>query len=498
MKHEIKNSKIISRKYQGSALAYVLIIMTIVSIIVSSMLYYIVSQLRFSQNRADSEQAFQIAESGIYWYRWYLAYETSGKTVQQIASFWQTGHPLGVASDYITNWNDPGGGTIGQYDIHVQAPDPSSTIVMVTSTGWTNAMPNVKSTIQVRFRRPSWSEYSVLANDDMRFGAGTVVYGKIQSNEGIRFDGVAHNMVSSSLASYQDPDHSGGPEFGVHTHINPPPQTGENDNYRPSEAPPNAVPSRPDVFMAGRQFPVPTVDFNGVVSNLGYMKTQAQSSGKYFNNTAGGVRIILNNNGTFNACVVNQYDNNLYSISQYQYLDSHGNVKTCGTCSGSCMQTYAIPNNGVIYVENNAWVEGVINGQKVTIVAANLIGGAAPDIYLGINNLTYTNFNGNDIIGLIAQNNVSVVANSQNFLTIDGALLAQSGRVGRNDYPATYNKNTITVNGSIATNIRYGFAHTDGTGYTNRILNFDNNLLYYPPPYFPTGTQYSIDLWQEM
>jgi hypothetical protein len=29
-------------------------------------------------------------------------------------------------------------------------------------------------------------------------------------------------------------------------------------------------------------------------------------------------------------------------------------------------------------------------------------------------------------------------------------------------------------------------------------LNFDNNLLYYPPPYFPTGTEYSIDLWDEL
>jgi ABC-type amino acid transport substrate-binding protein len=162
------------------------------------------------------------------------------------------------------------------------------------------------------------------------------------------------------------------------------------------------------------------------------------------------------------------------------------------------MHTYAIPNGGVIYVENNAWVEGSINGQRVTVVAANLIGGASPDIYLGMNNLTYTNFNGNDIIGLVAQNNISVVENSQNYLTIDGALLAQNGRVGRNWYSSMYNKNTITVNGSIATNQRYGFAYTDGTGYANRILNFDNNLIYYPPPYFPTGTEYAIDLWQEL
>jgi hypothetical protein len=50
----------------------------------------------------------------------------------------------------------------------------------------------------------------------------------------------------------------------------------------------------------------------------------------------------------------------------------------------------------------------------------------------------------------------------------------------------------------MATNLRYGLAYSDGTGYTNRILIFDNNLLYWPPPYFPTGTEYSIDLWEEL
>jgi hypothetical protein len=46
--------------------------------------------------------------------------------------------------------------------------------------------------------------------------------------------------------------------------------------------------------------------------------------------------------------------------------------------------------------------------------------------------------------------------------------------------------------------LRYGFSWTDGTGYITRNLYYDNNLLYYPPPYFPTGTQYELDLWEEL
>ncbi len=493
--------KIKIKKREGTILVYALVILMAVSVIMVSLFGYITSQLRFSANRVEKEKAFQIAESGIYWYNWYLAHETAGKTAQQINNFWQNGTALGVAAPYEHDFSDVNKKVIGKYSIVVQKPDPNSTIAMVTSTGWTNNMPNVKRTIEVRFRRPSWSEYAVLANDFMRFGTGTKVYGKIDSNEGIRFDGVAYNVVSSAVSKYNDPDHSGGDEFGVHTHVNPPPGTGVNNTFRPLEAPPNSVPNRSDVFKAGRVFPVPAISFNGVVSDLAYMKKEAQNSthGLYFDSSGFGRHIVFKTNGTVDISKVLSYDTSSNSIT-----------------SETASNNYAIPNNGIIFVENNAWVEGTVNNDKITVAAANLIGGSPANIYIGMQDIKYTNFNGKDIIGLIAQNDIEVVRDSQNFLTIDAALLAQSGRVGRNHYgtwcthwahwwwftwcdaQATDHKNTITINGSMATNHRYGFAWTDGTGYANRILNFDNNLLYYPPPYFPTGTDYSIDLWKEL
>ena len=503
MEHKIKNKK-------GSALAYALVIMTVVLIIMVSLLRYINAQLSFSFNRVQREEAFQVAESGIYYYRWYLAHQTSGRTAQQIQSFWQSGSVYGVATPYEDDLKDSDGTKIGRYRIEVQAPDVSSTIVIVKSTGWTYKDPGMKRVIQVRFRRPSWSEYAVLANDVMRFGQGTDIYGKIHSNDGIRVDGVAHNVVSSLVSSYDDPDHTGGAEFGVHTHVNPPPGSGINNNFRPLESGTGAVPTRTDVFQAGRQFPVSEVSFNGVVSDLGLMKTQAMSpngntinnctaTGCYFDSSYGR-QIILKNNGTMDVCRVAAYDSASYAITSYKR--NSGN-NTCSTCSGQCAPTnYTIPNSGIIFVENNAWVEGTINNKKIAIAAANLIGGADANIYIGNNNLLYTNFDGRDIIGLVAQEDVTVIRDSQDTLTIDAALLAQSGRVGRDSYSG-YDKTTITVNGSIATNQRYGFAYVDSNGnfsngYHNRILNFDNNLLYYPPPYFPTGTDYSIDLWEEL
>jgi len=559
-----KSSEKILIKLRGTALVYALVIMTVVSILLVSILGYITSQIKFSTNRVEREKAFQIAEAGIYYYRWYLAHATDGMDAGQLKAFWQNGNALGTPHPpgpgaYEAEYKDPETGVgIGKYRIEVDTPDPYSTIATVVSTGWTYQMPGVTREIKARFRRPSWSEYAALANDFMRFGQGTVVYGKIHSNSGIRFDGLAHNVVSSHSPTYNDPDHDGAEEFGVHTHVNPPPGSGVNDSFRANEAPPSTVANRSDVFAGGRQFPVPEVSFAGVITDLGSMKTQAQSPngtninncndiGCYFDNSGYGRHIILSSGGTMSVKTVTNYEKDNYDIKGRVTDQGFNTIST-----ESSTTNYTIPQNGIIFVESNVWLEGTVDGKRITVVAANMGSGLPANIFLGINNLLYASFNGQSIIGVVAQNNVEILKQSQNYLTIDGALLAQSGRVGREYYTCktweyrtctkwvpnctlvprtlcnpnncqtwkdwalitpddltddvkhckTYNsndvRNTITVNGSIATNVRYGFAYTDETGYTNRNLNFDNNLLYYPPPYFPTGTEYSIDLWEEL
>ena len=117
--------------------------------------------------------------------------------------------------------------------------------------------------------------------------------------------------------------------------------------------------------------------------------------------------------------------------------------------------------------------------------------------------LLYTNYDGQDVLALIAQNNINVGFSSSNIIRIDGALIAQNGRVGRYYYDNScgtgYVRDSITLYGMIATNQRYGFAYTDGTGYQNRNLTYDGSLLYAPPPSFPlTSSSYSTISWQEI
>ncbi len=442
-----KKAYLFSTRKSGSALVYGLVIMTVVCILLTSIISFVASQLKFSSHRIEQEVAFQIAEAGIYYYRWYLAHATAGMNVQQLRAFWQDSSTLGVSEDFSQNYYDPQSGQLlGAYTIHLDPPDIYSTIATITSTG-TSAKTGLERKVKVRFRRPSWSEYMWIVHSYVFFGDDAVVYGRVHSNTGIRFDGTAYNTVSSHVPRFTDPDHSThNPEFGVHTHINP------RDPVAPSYPwPEGTVPNRPDIFRGGRQFPVPEINFTGVQSDLNFMKKTACNfnentnscsiingcweAGCYFNNAGAGRRIILKTDGTFDICTVNTGRYNTTTLSIYtsgnnNYLRVSGSG-ACGSCSGLCLANYNIPQNGVIFVENNAWVEGTINNKRVTIAAANLTGsGSLVDIFLGYinspsNNLLYTNHDGRDVIGLVGQRNIRIGRDCPSDFTIEAALLAQ-------------------------------------------------------------------------
>lgn len=471
-----KTKKITCFCKKGSAIAYGLVLISVVSIVLMSMVNYVVSQLKYGYYIESKETAFYIAESGINYYRWYLAHNTDGRTAQQIKDFWLNGNPKGVSDPYVVVYKDELGNSIGEYQIDVTPPNLNSTIIEAQSTGFTYKYPNLKRTIKVRLRRPSWSEYAALGNNFLRFGDGTAVNGKLFSNGGIRFDGVAQNVVYSGVSQYYDPDINQ-TKPGVWTSW-----AGEYNTNMGS-----------NVFVAGKNFPIPIKDFSAVSSDLNFLKAEAQSGingSLYFDNTGAGRHIILKTDGTFDIRIVQNFN---------------GSTNEVNTYNGG-WSTHNIPDEGLIFVEGKIILEGAISNKRVTIVAANLISSADADVYIK-NDIRYTNYDGSDVLGVIAQDYVEITKNSEDDLRIDAALLAIQGKVGRSN---TYNnkKTTITVYGAIATNKRYGFTYTGSTyncggftigeGYCFRNLNYDNNLLYYPPPYFPTGDKYLMDLWEEL
>ena len=88
---------------------YLLITATIGSVILLGLVTFVASRYRNSQYAATREQSLQLAEAGVYWYRWYLAHNVEGKTVQQKKDFWASGTAKGVGTPYEVAVSDPEG-----------------------------------------------------------------------------------------------------------------------------------------------------------------------------------------------------------------------------------------------------------------------------------------------------------------------------------------------------------------------------------------------------
>jgi hypothetical protein len=48
-----------------------------------------------------------------------------------------------------------------------------------------------------------------------------------------------------------------------------------------------------------------------------------------------------------------------------------------------CLSNYPIIDHGVIFVENDVWLEGTLNEKKISVVAANLGVGNLRNVYIG-------------------------------------------------------------------------------------------------------------------
>ncbi len=487
----------IINKQKGNIILTVLIFAAISVTILVGLANWGVTMLRSIRTVSQKEQAFQIAEAGADYYQWHLA---------QYPTDYKDG--TATSGPYVHNFYDKDGNLLGTYSLTITPPLSGSTVVKITSIGKL-ASSTISKKVQKTLAIPSLAKYAVVANDNLRFGEGTEVFGPIHSNGGIRFDGITHNLMTSAMATYTDPD-TGLVQWGVYT-------TSGQDDPRPN-APVN---NRPDVFMAGRQFPVPGSDFAGLTLGLTQLRNLAQpaAGGKEWtaSNKKGYQIIFKVTNGVtsydiYKVTAVQSAPNGCGSDATAQsqlngpkyYQWDTWSIKSPINNNRTLIGNYPIPSNGVIFVDDHVWVEGTINNARVT-VAAGLIGNTDPTKHANITineNLRYTNYDGRDSIGLIAQGNVNVGMVSADNLRIDAALVAENGRVGRFYYNSSCTnsvRNTVTLFGMIASYVRYGFAYTDNTGYTNRDIIYDNNLLYGPPPSFPQSTnQYEVINWQQL
>lgn len=468
----------------------VLIFSAIAIVVLSAFLLWADANLKTVYRQSDRALAFAMAEAGIDYYRWHLAHAPND---------FQDG--TGQPGPYPHDYKDKNGSILGQFVLEITAPSPESSMVVIKSTGKVIWNSQADRTIEARWAKPSVIKYALIANNNLRVETGTEIFGPVHSNGGVRFDGLAHNLVTSARFTYNDPDHSGADEYGVHTHLNP-----------TDPLPPSSLPSRPDVFEAGRDLPVPFIDFSSLTESLAIIKSKAQSVGRYWGTSGSrGYHLVLKTNDTFDLYKVKKLLKRPDKTCKNSLKQKKWGTWSIGTASNAeqLIGNYSFPTNGLIFLEDNVWVDGRISSARLTIASGRFP--ANPKTYTNITvnkDLAYTNYDGQDALGLISQGDINIGMNSEDDLRIDAAAVAQNGRVGRYYYkPADtkpncspyHGRTKLVFNGMIATNQNYGFAYTDGSGYQDREIIYDANLFYNPPPSFPLiSDEYQQIFWNEV
>jgi len=441
------------KQKRGSILMFSLVFGAIASLIlITGVGSYALFENKASNKKLDRDLAFHIAEAGISYYRWHLAHN-------------QTDYTDGTnqAGPYVHEYNDMNGNLIGYFSLAITPPLSGSTVVAVESTGWALTSPNSKRKIRVRLGAPSVTNYTFLSHAGLSFSFTSVVHGQVHANGEIRFDGESDSWVKSGIRV----------QGGGH----------------------------PKSFWV---YPVPTIDFYSVTSDLGKIKTLADNGGIHLTSSGKEGYQMVFNGSSFALYKVNTKD--CYP-GEGRWRKRWGDWYWDGTtycfdvATRSFIANYNIPANGAIFVEDNVWVEGTVDGRVTLAVGKFPVQAPYKNIIIN-NNLRYTAQGGDDVIGLMCQGDIVVPYEVPGTMYIDAALLSQFGK----NYRPYYNENlktSLTINGSQMAYEGGGWKYVNGygnviSGFVNTYHNYDGNLRYYPPPGFPVGTTYELISWEEV
>lgn len=459
----------------GYLLLLVLVFSSIFFVIVSSFVASVVTQSKVITQRVQIEQAGHIAEAGLNYYKWFLAHYPSDIT-----------NGTGLPGPYVGVYNDPEGGAIGEYSLEVASTTYCGELasIDVSSTGHTYADPQVRRTVSARYAQPSVADYSYILNADVWVGGDAQITGPYHSNGGIRMDGTNNSSVTSGQATWNCTT-----SFGC----NP---GGTRDGVFTTTANPNT-----SLF----EFPSAPVNFSGMTVDLALMQEKAQTNGLYFGpagNGRPGYHLIFRSDGTVEVRRVNSKQNepNGYAWGRYMHILNGTTLIGVYTPPADCP---------LIFVEDQVWVEGEVNG-KFTLAAADIdSSGVDPSIILN-DNITYADTDS----GLLAIGEFDVLIGLvvPDDMELNGIFIAQKGHFGRNHYDTSMPnaweeyimRNSLTINGTIVSNGRVGtkwVSTPSGTylsGFNNRYNAYDRNLVLDPPPLVPrTSDLYQFSQWRD-
>ena len=484
-------------KERGVTVMLVLAFMGIFLFLLGTILSYVLTQGKYGRALYAREQAVNVAESGLEYYRWFLAHNPQTMV-----------NGAGLVSPASYAVGDPEAGALGTASVTATLNTSCGVVQSadIVSEGSANVNQLYKRTLAARYMRPSVAEYSNIINANVWAGADRNITGAYHSNGGVRMDGTSNSIVSSALSTWSCTS-----SFGC----------------SPTQI-------KPGVFGSGSgsalwQFPAASFNFAGISSDFPTLQTYASNDGIKLNPT--NVRVNgVQQGSTFSSVggsdqrgfhIVLRADDtvDIYRVTGTTgvYAQRIDNIGVWVTdyhiiSSQTYIGRYTIPSDcRLIFAQAKVWLEGVA-GSKVTVIAADT-GSFSPDIVLS-NNITYASGTGSSGLTAVAERSVLIPLNSPDVMTIRGVFVAQNGYVGRNFYqqggsngvPSTYNSSVIqsslTTIGSVISNNRVGTQWSCSgvtcSGYQSRVDTYDRLLAFSPPSFTPSASpDYKLVLWRE-
>lgn len=457
---------------QGSITPALLVITGAFIVVIYGLLILLSVQLDLSNRQIANEKALHIADAGVNYYLWHLTIDPGDYQDD-------TGGP----GPYIHEYYDSQGQLAGSYSLQIIPPQEGSSIVTIESTGWSSDYPNVTREIRGRYGRTLIpTNFAFALNSNIWFGSEVTVNGPIFSNGGIRQDGTNTSTMESSKATYI---------CGIETGCtNPTEKPGIWGNGGPEEL---------------WHFPVTAIDFESITLDFNQAKTDAQTSGLYLEPSSEfGYHLVFDSGGGVSVNKVTSTD----FYKAYSLETGCENLYEIITDEES-VGTYQVSNLPIIFIEDDTWIDGTLNG-KTTVVAARFpIDINNADVFIP-DNLTYVDLSGDHKLGLISQQDILITRDIPDYFQIDAALLAQKGRVIRHHYKFTQCNNPgpgkikeeFILNGSLTSNLTSywnfsGGPQTPAAGFKDTIINYDSDLSFDPPLFFPEGGQYELISWEE-
>jgi hypothetical protein len=453
------------RDESGQTMMLVVFAIALISTLAVGLTDLVTSEAQSSGLAASSDSAYQAAEAGIDSYAskllddhlYFLHYVAEGESTRVSGSLtvsagspW-TGNITWTYPFGQDNWKDLGNGYA--YNLEITAPSGSATpaeeAIQIVSTGcrWNSALNecgaaanSAERTIQTLLLPSSVANFQMIANTAITYGATATTNGKIYSTGTITHSGTASGNIYSEVGVSGNPTLTGGATI-----------------YTPTTSP-----------TIRSVLPDP-IDFSSFLTSITDIKGAADSGGEDLDQVIGGspsaYEVVFNGNGTFTAA----------ACSKVGSSDVSEIAPTCGAT-----RTLPVPSNGAIYANETIIVGGTgsnastVNG-RVTVTSDN-------NIVIG-NNISYQPGT-NSVLGLVALNNMIVAYWSPTNLSWSAATIASTGQWTETCVEFNYQCGThgsMVFTGSTATN---------GGGsmsmFATRTYDYDPNLLWLLPPWFPT------------